>query len=408
VETHGFQRLRARTVFWPVLGTLVVIYGLTAAWSLPWSNDAIANALTGWYIGTTGSPVASNHEMLVERRQPGLTPPFVGSSRGPVSQYPPAAAVPPAVGYALVQPDLTLAAAAGVDDAERRTVEYPMPPLWPAVISTVMATAAAIGLLARVFRRLGGSRRSAILAGLLAGTATGAWSVVSNIPWTHGPAMLFLALGLLALSRDRWVWAGLAFGAAILARPHLAVIPAVVGIWVTLARRDWRPMIQMGLTSAVGLALLLAYNYWLWGVVTLTGGYDQGFAENLVSNSVGWYLLNIAGGLLDPERGLLIWAPFLLLLVPAAWLSRSSHPDWTFAASVGGVIYLLIQWRANRFSGGAGFFAYRYPMETLTVMAPSLYLGYCRWVRGRPLAERVLRFTLAASIAAQATGAFLT
>jgi hypothetical protein len=84
------------------------------------------------------------------------------------------------------------------------------------------------------------------------------------------------------------------------------------------------------------------------------------------------------------------------------------HPDWALAADVGGVLYLLIQWRANRFSGGAAFFAYRYPMETLTVMAPGLYLGYQRWVRGRPLAERALRFSLAVSVAAQGTGALLT
>lgn len=408
MSTRGPERLGARTVFWPVLGTLVVIYGLTATWSLPWHIDAATNALTGWYVATTGSPVASHHEMLVERGQLGNILWIVQSSRGPVSQYPPAAAVPPALAYALVQPEATLIEVAGTNDPALGTAEILLPPLWPATASAILVTAAAIGVLAKVFQELGAQRRVAILAGLLAGTATGAWSVVSNMTWTHGSAIIALALGLLALARERWALAGLAFGAAILARPHLAVIPAVVGVWVTLARRDRRPMIHVGITSAMGLGLLLVYNFWLWGAVTITGGYGEAFAENLTSNSIGWFLGNIAGGLLDPQRGLLIWAPFMLLLVPAAWLSRSSHPDWTLAASVGGVIYLLIQWRANRFSGGAGFFAYRYPMETLMVMAPSLYLGYCHWVRNRRLTEWMLRFALAISIAAQAIGAFLT
>jgi hypothetical protein len=402
------ERTGRRNALWPVLGALAVIYGLTAAWSLPWSVDAVTNAITGWYVGTSGSPIATGHENLAEQTRRGHTPWIIDSPRGPVSQYPPAAAVPPALAYAVVQPGLTSIAVSRFVSPTQGTVEYRMPPVWPAVISAVLVTAAALAVVAQVFQRLGASRHVAIIAGLLAGTATGAWSVVSNVPWTHGPAMLFLALGLLALASDRWAWAGVAFGAAILARPHLAVIPAVVGIWVTLARRDWRPMVHIGLTSAVGLALLVAYNYWLWGALTVAGGYGEGFAENLTSGSFGWYVGNIAGGLFHLERGLLIWAPFLLLLVPAAWFSRSDHPDWTLAASVGGMIYLLLQWRLNRYSGGAGFFAYRYPMETLTVMAPSLYLGYFCWVRGRPVAERVLRFTLAASIAAQATGAVLT
>jgi hypothetical protein len=70
---------------------------------------------------------------------------------------------------------------------------------------------------------------------------------------------------------------------------------------------------------------------------------------------------------------------------------------------VGGVIYLVIQWRANAFAGGEGHFAYRYPLEALTAAAPALFIGYQRWVRPRLTAQRFLVAGLAVGFTGQLT-----
>src|SRR5690606_24249235 len=109
---------------------------------------------------------------------------------------------------------------------------------------------------------------------------------------------------------------------------------------------------------------------------TVSGGYGDGFTDRFGSSSASWFLANVLGALFDPRRGLLLWAPFLILLFPLGFAARKSMPDRASAAAVGGLIYLLIQLRANRFSGGDGYFAYRYPLEALTAAGPWLHESF--------------------------------
>jgi hypothetical protein len=52
-------------------------------------------------------------------------------------------------------------------------------------------------------------------------------------------------------------------------------------------------------------------------------------------------------------------------------------------------VYLLVQFKANRSSGGTGFLGYRYPLEALTVATTLLAVSYVAWVDERPLAKKV-------------------
>ena len=65
-----------------------------------------------------------------------------------------------------------------------------------------------------------------------------------------------------------------------------------------------------------------------------------------------------------PTHGLLIWAPFVIVLGIGAVVGRRQVADWSATAAVGGVLYLLVQSRAEhlRRRGGATS-AYRYPLE---------------------------------------------
>lgn len=402
------RRPTQRTVFFTVLLITGVVFAATATWSLPYHGDAFTNAVTGWYVGNTGSPIADGYAPVATPEQRGNFSWFVPSPRGPVSQYPPGAAFLPAVFYAVTPGDAVPAPMSGNNRPDLAPVEVPLPPLWPATLSSVLATAVSCAVLAVVFRRLGATSRQAVWAGLISAFATTAWSVAANMSWTHGPAMLAIALGLLAASSDRWVLAGLSFGFGVLVRPHIAVIAALVGIWVSLARRDWRPATRVGLGSGAGLLSLLTYNSWLWSRLTVSGGYGDGFADRFVGSSLSWFANNIFGAIFDPLRGLLVWSPFLIVLVWGGLARRKTPPDWVNASAVGGLLYLLIQLRANRFSGGDGHFAYRYPLEMLTAAAPWLFVAYQAWVSERPFAARIFRVLVLAALVGQALGSIIT
>lgn len=399
---HATRR-RHGVVFAWVFVPLVAIYSLTAQWGLPYHIDALTNAITGWYIGNEGTVIASEHDALAAPEQYAQLGWFVESPEGTVGQYPPGAALVAGAIYALTPGDMTEQTMTGNNFEGSGTITVTIPPLWPATLSAVLTTAAAAAVLALVFLGLCGDQKAAIAGGFVFGLATGAWAVASTASWTHGPAMLSVALALLAVQHDRWALGGAAFAFAILTRPHLAVIAATIGIGVALRRRTLRPAVVLGLTSAAGLAAIVAYNTSIWGEAAISGGYGDGFEEQFAHSGLGWFLSNVWGGLVDPHHGLLIWAPFVIVLGVGAVAERRALVDWSAAAAVGGVIYLVIQWRANAFAGGEGHFAYRYPLEALTATSPALFVGYQRWVRPRLTAQRFLMAGLAVGFAGQLT-----
>lgn len=218
--------------------------------------------------------------------------------------------------------------------------------------------------------------------------------------------MLAIALGGLAASRDRWWLSGVAIGVGILARPHIALVAATVGVGVAIARRDWRPLVRVGLGSSLGLWTLLAHNRVLFGEWALTAGHGEAITARATSTELGAWAATIADGLVSPRYGLLVYAPFLLVLVVPLVARRVRAPDWAIAQAVGGALYLLVQWKANRASGGLGFFPYRYPLEALTAAAPLLGLaGIVVWRARSRLASLALVITVSLAVMAQAIGA---
>ena len=91
------DRLRAfceaRSPFLLVFIPLALIYITTSSYGLGYHIDAFTNAVTGWHIGMTGSVVLPDYEEATRPEQVGNIAWIVESPRGPVSQYPPGAAL---------------------------------------------------------------------------------------------------------------------------------------------------------------------------------------------------------------------------------------------------------------------------------------------------------------------------
>jgi hypothetical protein len=355
-----------------------IVYLLTATWDFEQSIDAVAALVPAWQLAREGT-------LSLEGVDFPRIPWFIEADGRLVSNRFPGAIFLAVPAYAL-WPGCAAAPCAG-----------------PAALTAAVTAAAAVVALHRTLLRLVDGR-TAVVAALIFAFATPTWAVSADALWTHGPAQLVLMLGTLALSRQRWWLAGLSLGTAALLRAHLALVPAVVGLLHSWWTHSWRPAVRVALASAVGVALLLLYDWFAYGSWSPTGGYeDAGFDKDGVG--LAGFAYNVVGALVSPQRGLISGSPFLLLLLPGLPSAWRAAPTWVRSAAVAGLVYTAAQLALNRFSGGDSFYTYRLTLELVTLASPLLVLCWATWTsrrRGRCAAFVTL---LTMSVLLEALGA---
>jgi hypothetical protein len=180
-------------------------------------------------------------------------------------------------------------------------------------VAASLLAALSVGLFYLLARRRV-ERAPAVLAAVAYGFATGTWVISSQALWLHGLAELLAVCLLLAATARQTSMASLAgagFAAGLLAcnRPPDAALAAAVLI-VLAVRQRWRVLWALG-AAALAAAPFLLYN------LTVFRHWAGGYAW-AVSGShpfVDFPLLpGIAGLLLSPGKGLLVFSPFLVFL----------------------------------------------------------------------------------------------
>ena len=135
--------------------------------------------------------------------------------------------------------------------------------------------------------------------------------------WSHDFAAVLSLLSLLMLViavQDRRWWTipvlGVALVSAVVVRPQLALL--VVGVVVVLLVTWWRAAVALVAVVAAAGATLLVLNR------AFTGQWVQGYylPQRLEG---GEFWTAIAGNLVSPARGLLVFTPFLIALPLLAW-----------------------------------------------------------------------------------------
>jgi hypothetical protein len=200
------------------------------------------------------------------------------------------------------------------------------------VASGLTALACAV-LFVIVERRVG---RPALAATLVTALGTPLWSSASQALWSHGPAALALAVGFLLTEdsgRDRpsdrgpgvSFAAGLGFGLAAACRPLLIFF--LLGAVVDAIRRKDRRVVWLAAGAVLTLGAVAAYHALSFG--TLLGG--QSALESAVVHQQthlvdGTFtavpLAGLAGILISPSRGVLIFCPIVIWAAVGAWRAR--------------------------------------------------------------------------------------
>ena len=353
-----------------------LIFALTAQYHDPVNNDTQATMLAAWQLAHHGNATLtafsghyawlfSSHGREVTNRLPGSI--FWGT------------------------PFYT---AFGRSDA---------PSIYPGALAAATAAATAVAIAFTLACKLV-RRRTAAIAALLFGFGTGTWTVSSSQLWTHGPAEAAVLLTVLFCSQQRWLLAGIPAGFAVLVRPHLGIVALILGVLGAVRGKSLRPLL-IGVFSAVGGLILLAYEHALWGRWMIFGGYDQPVAA---STHKAWALFSgLIGDAVSPERGLLVMTPALLLLVPGLRRAWKVAPPWVQSAAFAGLGYLALQLWGIRFGGGDGFFSYRTTLEFLALCVPLLTLCWREWTSRTRLRRTSFAALAAVSVALHAFGALV-
>jgi hypothetical protein len=221
--------------------------------------------------------------------------------------------------------------------------------------SAITALGAALFfLLARSFL---GVTAALMLAGLLA-FGTPAWSTASRAMWMHGPSLTLhcLVLLLLVAGERKKIWIDVSAAVLALAffvRPTNALLVIAATLFVAIHHRD-------RLARFVGWALpvtagFVAINWSMYGAVLAPYMYvTRPNAPGLSMHPAFGEAL--AGQLISPSRGLLIYLPFVLFSIYGAILSlrRPNHPIDRYVAAIPIPHYLLISIYQD-WSGGHSF-----------------------------------------------------
>lgn len=265
-------------------------------------------------------------------------------------------------------------------------------------LSASLLAAVTVIVVYRLLRRDAGRWTWPLTLAFAFGTNT--WMISSQALWQHGAGELLVALALLLATSTLTPARSAALGAVCVAmaanRPPDALVAAAVALYVCWAARRTAGWLVAG--AAIPLALVLAYNLAIPG--SLFGGYGLVDVPGFFDHPL-W--TGLAGMLVSPMRGLLIFTPFLVF-VPLGLARRLRTPDTRILAALLAaavvaqlVLYAKADWRAGNSWGP------RWLTDVLPVLvwmlapAPPLL---------RLPARVLLLLTMAASIAVQAIGAF--
>ncbi len=287
-------------------------------------------------------------------------------------------------------------------------------------LAASIVTAAAVVVFYAGMRRVVRSD-VALATALILAFGTGMWSINSQALWQHGTIAFLFAILFFFIVRNEengdwrnFVALGICSSLLVFARPAdlFLALPAFV-----YAAQNGRKYLGWYLGSAIPVALpFVAYN--LMAAGTIFGGYGGLLTE--FSFTVQAVSVHMAGVLVSPSRGLLVFTPLVLLAVPGVLMVRSriaspvlQRTFWCFFIAL--LLEIFVYSSFNCWWGGTTygprFFAGSLPLIFVLSGIALDGIAESRERKGsaRPRADAVLLlliFLVAWSVFVQIVGAF--
>lgn len=273
------------------------------------------------------------------------------------------------------------------------------------IASSVLAATAVVIFYLTLLRQV--APATAFWAAVAFGLGSSMWATASQLLWQHGPVTLVLTAALWLLLRPaRPPWslalAGLLLGLAVLARPS-ALFLWLAGFACTLTGGGTlrERLLRMVPFLAAGLPLLagsFGYNWFYFRAPF--GGY--GALTGFFSGSRP--MLGVAGLLVSPNRGLLVFTPIALLgiLGIARALARPLREPVVALFGLAALSHLALLGSYGVWPGGWSF-GPRYLVDILPILGLA---GAQIWPGLSRLGKRLTRVALVWSVLVQINGAF--
>lgn len=404
------RRSRLRSLLAPLILTLVCFLVYNANLRQIGAGDTVAARYLPLLLWQDGTLAPGEHARLFAHGHPMALPRYrPANDEGKAVYYEPTAywlirtrehelaSFYPVVTPLLVAP-LYLPAALWLDARGWEQPQVDRVAEWMEKLAASLLAAAASVLVFLLLRREG--NRWALPLALAFAFGTNTWMISSQALWQHGTGELLIALALLLVLAPATAARTALLGAVCVLmaanRPPDALVAAAIGCFVVW--RDWRSAAWLIAGAVAPMAALLYYNLGFLG--HLAGGYG------VVKPPVNFFQSNwsgLAGLLVSPARGLLIFSPFLAFVV-VGLVQRLRAPDTRALAvlltlAVLGQLLLYAQgdWRAGT-SWGPRWLTDILPI-LIWMLAPAPLLL-------RPFARGLFVAAIAASVSVQAVGAF--
>jgi hypothetical protein len=269
--------------------------------------------------------------------------------------------------------------------------------------------AATSGVVLYLALRKVASRSTALAISLIYAMASSTWTISSQALWRQGLSQLSFAFLLWSLltsptARGYPFWAGFALAVAAANKPAYALFAAL--FFVYFARHERRGLARFSIPLVVIGLLVLAYNQHFFG--RLLGGYPNPIAGAGTSPAHYPYRTTVFGGLagllLSPNRGLLIYTPWVIFsLWGAARMWKENTFGWARYVLVGIVAIVLLH--AKLGSWWAGWcYGPRYLTDILPFLAFLLISIWPR-IHSAPLVRTAFVLAVAAALWVQVVGA---
>ena len=160
------------------------------------------------------------------------------------------------------------------------------PTMLPGALTAALLTALSVTLF-YLCVRTHLSQTHALVCTLALGFTTPVWSISGDGVWPHTLTVLGLTGMAWAAARDRWWLVGLLASVAIWGRIHMAVIAAVLGLFVGWSRRRPDITAKVGLVTGASVALMSLWCRWMYGSWNPTASYSvTDFLDNAATKKV--------------------------------------------------------------------------------------------------------------------------